>query len=89
MAANLLKLLENEFSDDAIAKIASFVGETPANTQAALGQAIPATVATLAQKSQTSQGAADRFGTLQRSGFDGTFGSLGTLLKAGAGGSDP
>ena len=88
MAANLLKLLENEFSDDAIAKIASFVGETPAHTQAAIGQAVPATVAALAQKSQTTQGAADLYGTLQRSGFDGTFGSLGTLLKAGAGGSD-
>ena len=50
MAVNLLKALENEFSEDAIAKIASFAGETPANTQTALGHAIPAIVGALAQK---------------------------------------
>jgi OmpA-OmpF porin, OOP family len=89
MAVNLINMLQNEVSDDAIGKIASFVGETPANTQSALGYVIPAFVGALAQKSQTTPGAADLFGILQRGGFDGaTFGSLGTLTKTASGASD-
>ncbi len=89
MSADLINMLQHEFSDDAIAKIASFVGEGPAKTQKALGFAIPAIVAALSQKSQTSQGAADLLGLLKGGGFDrNAFGSLGSLLKAGSGASD-
>src|SRR5262245_31055100 len=83
MAVNLINKLRSELSDDAIGRIASFVGETPANTQSAIGYAVPATVGMLAQKAQTTQGASDLFGMMQRGGFDGTSESIGSLLKAG------
>ncbi len=89
MAVNLIKALENEFSLDAIAKIALFAGETLPNTQTALGHAIPAILGGLAQSAQTTQGATDLFGMLQRGGFDGaTFRGVGSLLKSGSGASD-
>jgi outer membrane protein OmpA-like peptidoglycan-associated protein len=76
MPVNLINILRNEFSSDALERIASFVGETPASTQTALGSAIPAVLAGLAQKSQTPRGAEDIFGMLQRGGFSGQ--TLGT-----------
>jgi OOP family OmpA-OmpF porin len=89
MAVNLIDRLQNDFSSDAIAKIGSFLGETPANTQTGLAHAVPAILATLAQKSQTSEGAADVFSMLQRGGFDGTtFGSVSNTLKSGSGATD-
>jgi outer membrane protein OmpA-like peptidoglycan-associated protein len=72
MAVNLLNKLRNELTDDVIGRIASFVGEPPANTQSAIGYALPATLGMLAQKAQTTQGVADLFGMMQRGGFDGT-----------------
>ena len=83
MAVNLINKLRSELSDDAVGRIASFVGETPANTQSAIGYAVPATVGMLAQKAQTTEGAADLFGMMQRGGFDGTKESMGSLLKTG------
>src|SRR5262249_55487635 len=83
MAANLISKLQSEFTEDAIGRIASFIGETPAHTQSAIGYAVPATVGMLAQKAQTAQGAADLFGMMQRGGFDGTSDTLGALLRTG------
>jgi len=37
MAVNLIGKLQNELPEDAIGRIASFVGETPAHTQSAIG----------------------------------------------------
>src|SRR5262245_40660132 len=89
MSINLSDRLQSEFSSDAIAKIGSFLGENSTNTQTGLGHAIPAILATLAQKSQTAQGAADVFSMLQRGGFDGrTFGSVIGVLKSGEGAAD-
>lgn len=86
MAANLIALLQNEFSDDAISTVGSFLGEAPASTKAALGYTLPAIVSALTRKAQTSEGAADLFGMLQRGGFDrsGAGNALG-LLKSASG----
>ena len=89
MAANLINQLKNEFSDDVIERLASYLGETPARTQTALGYAIPGVAGGLFQKAQTPQGANDLLGLLQRGGFDGTsFGSLASLLRTGDGPAD-
>ena len=83
MAANLIAQLQNEFSDDVISKLASYLGETPAKTQTALGYAIPAVVGGFFQKTQTPQGATDLLGLLQRGGFDGkSFGNIASLLRS-------
>jgi outer membrane protein OmpA-like peptidoglycan-associated protein len=88
MAVNLIDKLRTEFTDDAIGRIATFVGETPANTQSAIGYAVPATVGMLAQKAQTPQGAADLFETMQRGGFDKAVEGIGSLLRTGTPASD-
>ena len=72
MAFNVFSLLQNEFSSDVVARIASFVGEAPAKTQTALTQAVPAVMCALHQKVSTAGGSADLFETLRRGGFDGT-----------------
>jgi outer membrane protein OmpA-like peptidoglycan-associated protein len=87
MAVNLINKLRNELTDDTIGRIASSLGETPANTQSAIGYAVPATVGMLAQKAQTTQGAADLFGLMQRGGFNGSE-SMGSLLNAGTSTAD-
>ena len=95
MAFNLFSLLQNEFSSDVIAKIASFVGETPAKTQTALTAAVPAVMCAVHQKVANPGGAADLFEMLQGGGFDGkTIGTpanvagspsgLADLVKRGA-----
>jgi len=87
MAVNLITKLRSELTDDTIGRIASSLGETPANTQSAIGYAVPATVGMLAQKAQTTQGAADLFGLMQRGGFNGSE-SMGSLLNAGTSTAD-
>lgn len=87
MAVNLISKVRNELTDDAIGRVASSIGESPANTQSAIGYALPATVGMLAQKAQSTQGAADLFGMLQRGGFDGTS-DTSSLLKGGAPAAD-
>ena len=80
MAVNLISQVENEFSNDAISTMASFLGETPAKILGALKYAIPAVVGGLYQRTQTTQGASEVLGLLQHGGFDGTA-SPSSLLK--------
>jgi len=89
MAANLIGQLQHEFSDDVIAKLASFLNETPARTQSALGYAIPAVAGGFYEKAQTPQGASDLVGMLQRGGFaEKPLGSIANLLRFAGGPSD-
>ena len=89
MAANLIAQLQNEFSDDVIGRLASYLGETPAKTQRAVGYAIPAVVGGLFQKAQASGGAQDLLGTLQRGGFDGkSIGDMASLARSATRSSD-
>jgi len=80
MAVNLISQVEHEFSDDAISTMASVLGETPAKILGALKYAVPAVVGGLYQRTQTTQGASEVLGLLQRGGFDGTA-SPTSLLK--------
>lgn len=83
MAANLIAQLQNEFSDDVIGRLASYLGETPAKTQRAVSYAIPAVVGGLFQKAQASGGAQDLLETLQRGGFDGkSIGNMASLARS-------
>ena len=89
MAANLIAQLQNEFSDDVIGRLASWLGETPAKTQRAVGYAIPAVVGGLFQKAQASGGAQDLLGTLQGGGFDGkSMGDMASLARSATRSSD-
>jgi OmpA-OmpF porin, OOP family len=83
MAVNLINKLRSELTDDAVGRIGSFLGEPPANTQSAIGYAVPATLGVLAQKAQTTQGAADLFSMMQRGGFDGTAEGVGSVPSTG------
>ena len=71
MAVNLFNVLDNEFSDDVIGKIASYLNEQPTKTKAGLANAVPAILCALHQKTATTAGQNDLFGVLQRGGFDG------------------
>jgi len=89
MAFNLFSLLQNEFSSDVIAKIASFVGETPAKTQTALTAAVPAVMCAVHQKVANTGGADDLLEMLQRGGFDGkTIGTPATVAGSPSGLAD-
>jgi outer membrane protein OmpA-like peptidoglycan-associated protein len=89
VAVNLFTLLQNEFSGDAVSKLASFLGESPSATQSAVASAVPALLGALASKANTPQGAGDLLGMMQRGGFTGgKFGSLGSLLSAANGAAD-
>src|SRR5262245_13888592 len=83
MAVNLINKLRNELTDEAIGRIGSFAGESPANTESAIGYAVPATLGMLAQRAQTTQGAADLLGLMQRGGFDGTSDRMDSPLTTG------
>jgi OmpA-OmpF porin, OOP family len=84
MAANLLTLLQSEFSSDAISRLASLLGEPETKTQAAVGAAVPAVLGALSQKVSAPTGAADVLGMIQRGGLDGTvLQSLASLWSQG------
>jgi len=95
MAANLLTLLQSEFSGDAISRFASLMGESEPQTRAAVGAAVPAVLGALSRKVSTPEGATDLVGLLKRHGFDGNLfqnisslwsqgGSLTDISKTGA-----
>src|SRR5262245_26061443 len=89
MAVNLLTLLENEFSGDALSKVATLIGETPAKTQHALGNAIPAVVCMLNQKAQTTQGAGEVLGMMERGSIDDrSYRGLGNVVNSATGLAD-
>jgi OOP family OmpA-OmpF porin len=89
VAVNLLELLRREFSSDAVAKIASAVGEPPAKTQSAIGALLPALLGGLASRASSSQGAGDLFKLLDQSGIDGSrYTNLGDALSASGGASE-
>src|SRR5262245_60055809 len=85
MAVNLIDRLQSEFSDDVIARLGSFLGETPERMRTAVEHAIPAILLALTQQSETPQGVAKLFSMLQRGGFDGTTSAnAASLLQSGA-----
>lgn len=87
MAVNLLNLVQGQLSGDVVARIASMIGESPGATESAVASAVPAMLATLAQKATTTQGASELVSLIQRTGVaDSSLASLPNLI---AGGSTP
>ena len=94
MAFNIVHLLENEFSNDVVEKVAAFIGEAPVQTRSALTNAVSAVIAALQQQASTPRGSTELFGALPRGGFEGASieslaglvgspGGLANLVKTG------
>ena len=89
MAADLMALLQNEFSGDVMARLASQIGEPESKTKAAVGAALPAILGALSQKLSAPTGSADLLGLFQRGGFDGgMFKSLSSVLSQAGNSTD-
>lgn len=96
MAVNLFDLAKDYLTPDAISKIASVVGESPAGTQKALDTAIPTLAAVACNRASTPSGAAGLLNLISPgkldpgilTNFAGLLGggsSTDGLLKTGAG----
>jgi OmpA-OmpF porin, OOP family len=86
MASNLLSLLQDELSGDALKRLAAGVGESPSATQSAMRSVVPAVLGGLAERASTTTGASDLLSLVERYGLDGNmFGSLAGALTSGGG----
>ena len=82
---DLMDQVKSLLTPDIVSKMASFVGETPAATQKALGGMVPSVIAGLANQASTSNGAQQLFRTLDSGGFTGgVLDNIGSLLTGGA-----
>jgi len=82
---DLMDQVKSLLTPDIISKMASFVGETPAATQKALGGMVPSVIAGLANQASTTNGAQLLARTLDSGGFTGgVLDNLGRLLTGGA-----
>src|SRR5215831_3973509 len=68
---DLLDQVKSLLTPDIVSKMASFVGETAAPTQKALGGMVPSAIAGLANQASTSNGAQQLARTLDSGGFTG------------------
>jgi OmpA-OmpF porin, OOP family len=84
MAANLLDLLKEHFSEDVIANFASFIGEAPNKLQDSLNTALPALLTGLVEKGSNGVGGGDLFKLLTDGLHDGgILSNLGALSRGG------
>src|SRR5215831_15979533 len=82
---DLMDQIKSLLTPDIISKMASFVGETPAATQKALGGMVPSVIAGLANQASTPNGAQQLARTLDSGGFTGgVLDNIGSLLTGGA-----
>lgn len=86
---NLLNLIQNELSPDAIGQIGSAVGESTDKTKSALSTAFPALLGSLVGKATASpNGAVDILNTLKQGQSQGGWpDTVGKLLGSQSGGS--
>ena len=70
MAAISLNEVSNEFGGDALNRIASTIGESPAKIKAALSDMLPALLGGLASKAQTKEGAHELLDLIHRDHLD-------------------
>ena len=83
MATNLLDISKGHFTDIAIAKAASFLGENNAATYKAINFILPALLGGMANKSASSEGVNELMQHLKNSSKIDMSGSLGTLIGGG------
>ena len=88
--ASLVDELMAQLQGAPLQQMAQQLGTSPAQTQDALGAALPMLLGALGRNATQPQGAMDLFGALQRNHSSGPNlgGLLGSLLGGGAGGGD-
>ena len=88
--ASLVDELMAQLQGAPLQQMAQQLGTSPAQTQDALGAALPMLLGALGRNATQPQGAMDLFGALQRNHSSGPDlgGLLGSLLGGGAGGGD-
>jgi outer membrane protein OmpA-like peptidoglycan-associated protein len=80
---NILSLIQNQLSPEAISKLSNTVGESPESTKTALGAAVPAILGSLLGKANASpDGATQIFNTLQQ-GQGSWMNSISSMLSGG------
>ena len=84
MAVNLLEMLQGSLGPTLAREASRYLGESETATRSAVGAALPALLAGLAQQGSTSSGAAELFRTLTGSRIDtGFMNNLGGMLAGG------
>lgn len=83
--SSLFDQLSQHVNADTVSKIASQIGATPGQTQAAVSAAMPMLLGALARNSATPQGAAGILGALERDHDGSLLDSLGGLLGGASG----
>jgi OmpA-OmpF porin, OOP family len=84
MATNLLDISKGHFTDMAIAKAASFLGESNNATYKAINFMLPALLGGMANKTASTEGVNELMTHLKESNKIDMSGSLGTLMGGGA-----
>ena len=83
MSQNLLSFLQGQLSDDAIAQLSTYLGETTTEAGAATAAGLQAILAAMTQKAATPHGAADLVAMVTRVTGDGSLSQLAGMLVAG------
>ncbi len=86
MSIDLLGLIKDQLTSDAVGKISDFLGESSENTQGALGAAFPTLLGSLMEKASSTDGAGSLLGMLKDGGHDGgILSNLGDMLSSSDG----
>ena len=84
MALNLLELVEDYLTPDAVSRIAKLVGEAPNNTKTALGAIVPSLTAAACHQASTASGASRLMNLLSSSNLDPILSNFGASLGGGS-----
>lgn len=83
MSTSIISQVIKEFQGDALSKVASALGESPAKVQTALGGAVPALFGALSQKASTTEGAGQILELIRRNSLDsGQFTDISKTLAS-------
>jgi OmpA-OmpF porin, OOP family len=84
MSNNLLVSLKEHLAGDVVSNLASFIGESPVNTESALHTALPSLLAGLVDKSANPTSLGNLFNLLTQGNHDGgILSNLGALSRGG------
>jgi outer membrane protein OmpA-like peptidoglycan-associated protein len=90
MAVNLLEMLQSSIGPSLVSAASTYLGESETTTRSALGAAMPALLASLAQQGSTAAGASQLYRTITAPEVDtGLLGNLGAWLGGRKAGSAP
>ena len=84
MAINLMEMLQNQLGGEVMKQASSFLGESPENTTAAMGAAIPSILGSVINQGSTESGAAGILDMITGGGFDGSMlSNIGSMFSGG------